>query len=129
MRQRSLDECLTRDVLKRDGLSMEFAVGIMLVVLGVLTLTGVGRAVGAAHAHPGVGAGHVLYLHDHLHAHGDYVHRHPHGHQPGAHGHAEERTPLARLDRSGLGRMAYYGWLRPFLVGLVHALQDRPPSP
>jgi hypothetical protein len=25
--------------------------------------------------------------------------------------------------------MAYYGWLRPFLVGLVHALQDRPPSP
>jgi high-affinity nickel-transport protein len=71
----------------------------------------------------------VLYLHDHLHAHGDYVHRHPHGHQPGAHGHAEERTPLARLDRSGLGRMAYYGWLRPFLVGLVHALQDRPPSP
>jgi hypothetical protein len=85
-------------------------------------LTGVGRAVGAAHAHPGVGAGHVLDLHDHLHAHGDYVHRHPHGHQPGAHGHAEERTPLARLDRSGLGRMAYYGWLRPFLVGLVHGL-------
>ena len=33
------------------GLSMEFAVGIMLVLLGVLTLTGMGRAVGAAHAH------------------------------------------------------------------------------
>ena len=32
------------------GLSMEFAVGIMLVLLGVLTLTGMGRAVGAAHA-------------------------------------------------------------------------------
>ena len=104
----------------RLGLSMEFAVGIMLVVLGVLPLTGVGRTVGAAHAHPGVGAGHVLDLHDHLHAHGDYVHRHPHG--PGAHGHAEERTPLARLDHNGLGRMAYYGWLRPFLVGLVHGL-------
>jgi len=106
----------------RLGLSMEFAVGIMLVVLGVLPLTGVGRTVGAAHAHPGVGAGHVLDLHDHLHAHGDYLHRRPHGHQPGAHGHAEERTPLARLDRNGLGRMAYYGWLRPFLVGLVHGL-------
>jgi len=106
----------------RLGLSMEFAVGIMLVVLGVLTLTGMGRAVGAAHIHPGVGTRHVLDLHDHLHAHGDYVHRHLHGHQPGAHGHAEERTPLARLDRSGLGRMAYYGWLRPFLVGLVHGL-------
>jgi hypothetical protein len=104
------------------GLSMEFAVGIMLVVLGVLTLTGVGRTFGAAHAHAGVPGGHALDLHDHLHAHGDYVHRHPHGHGPGAHGHAEENTPLARLDRGGLGRIALYEWLRPFVVGLVHGL-------
>ena len=95
------------------GMSMEFAVGIMLVLLGVLTLTGMGRAVGAAH---------VLDLHDHLHAHGDYVHRHPHGHGPGAHGHAQEHTPLARLDRSRLGRLAFYESLRPFAVGLVHGL-------
>jgi len=40
---------------------------------------------------------------DHLHAHGDYVHRHPHGSRPRCHGHAEAHTPLARLDRSGLG--------------------------
>jgi high-affinity nickel-transport protein len=106
------------------GLSMEFAVGIMLVLLGVLTLTGMGRKVGAAHAHAGGpgGHGHALDLHDHPHAHGDYVHRHPHGHDPGAHGHAEEHTPLARLDRSGLGRIAFYQWLRPFAVGLVHGL-------
>jgi hypothetical protein len=104
------------------GLSMEFAVGIMLVLLGVLTLTGMGRAIGAAHAHAGVPGRHALDLHDHLHAHGDYVHRHPHGHGPSAHGHAEEHTPLARLDRSGLGRIAYYKWLRPFAVGLVHGL-------
>src|SRR5712692_8231825 len=54
------------------GLSMEFAVGIMLVLLGILTLTGMGRAVGAAHAHAhaGVSGGHELDLHDHLHAHG-----------------------------------------------------------
>ena len=104
------------------GLSMEFAVGIMLVLLGVFTLTGMGRAVSAAHADAGVPAGHALDLHDHMHAHGDYVHRHPHGHGPGAHGHADERTPLARLDRSGLGRIAFYEWLRPFAVGLVHGL-------
>jgi hypothetical protein len=106
------------------GLSMEFAVGIMLVLLGILTLTGMGRAVGAAHAHAhaAVPGGHVLDLHDHLHTHGDYVHRHPHGHDPDAHGHAEEQTPLARLDRSGLGRIAFYQWLRPFAVGLVHGL-------
>ena len=106
------------------GLSMEFAVGIMLVLLGILTLTGMGRAVGAAHAHAHAAdpRGHALDLHDHLHAHGDYVHRHPHGHGPAAHGHAEEYTPLARLDRSGLGRIAFYQWLRPFAVGLVHGL-------
>ena len=63
-----------------------------------------------------------LDVHDHLHAHGDYLHRHPHGHGPGAHGHADEHTPLARLDRSGLGRIALYHWLRPFVVGLVHGL-------
>ena len=100
---------------------MEFAVGIMLVLLGVLTLTGMGRAVGAARAHAGASGGHALDLHDHLHAHGDYVHWHPHGHGPGAHGHAEEHTPLARLDHS-LGRIAFYRWLRPFVVGLVHGL-------
>ncbi len=106
------------------GLSMEFAVGIMLVLLGILTLTGMGRAVGAAHAHAHAAdpRGHALDLHDHLHAHGDYVHRHPHGHGPAAHGHAEAHTPLAGLDRSGLGRIAFYQWLRPFAVGLVHGL-------
>src|SRR6266705_495462 len=106
------------------GLSMEFAVGIMLVLLGILTLTGMGRAVGAAHAHAHAAEprGHALELHDHLHAHGDYVHRHLHGHGPAAHGHAEAHTPLARLDRSGLGRIALYEWLRPFAVGFVHGL-------
>jgi hypothetical protein len=104
------------------GMSMEFAVGIMLVLLGVLTLTGMGSAVGAAHAHAGAPGRQELDVHDHLHAHGDYVHRHPHGHDPGTHGHAEEHTPLARLDRSRLGRLALYEWLRPFAVGLVHGL-------
>jgi hypothetical protein len=90
----------------RLGLSMEFAVGIILVLLGVLTLTRMGRAVGAAHTHASVPGGHALDLHDHLHAHG----------------HAEEHTPLARLDCSGLGRIVFYQWLRPFAVGLVHGL-------
>jgi high-affinity nickel-transport protein len=101
------------------GLSMEFAVGIMLVLLGVFTLTGMGRSVSASHGDAGVPA---LDLHDHPHAHGDYVHRHQHGHGPGAHGHADEHTPLARLDCIGLRRIAFYAWLRPFAVGLVHGL-------
>src|SRR5262245_56864018 len=77
---------------------------------------------GAAHADAGVPGVHDLDVHDHLHAHGDYLHRHPYGHSSGAHGHADEHTLLARLDRSGLGRIALYDWLRPFVVGLVHGL-------
>ncbi|WP_441243657.1 hypothetical protein [Tardiphaga sp. 768_D3_N2_1] len=110
----------------RLGMSMEFAVGIMLVLLGVLTLRGMlrgmGRTGGETHVHAGTPHRHELNVHDHLHAHGDYLHRHAHGHGPGAHGHTDERTPLARFDRSGLGRIAFYDWLRPFVVGLVHGL-------
>jgi hypothetical protein len=95
------------------GLSMEFAVGLMLVLLGVLTLTGLGR--GFAAPRPG-------QPHDHLHAHGDYIHRHPHGHSPETHGHGDDHTPLALLDRSRLGGLPPYQWLRPFAVGLVHGL-------
>jgi hypothetical protein len=105
----------------RLGLSLEFAVGVMLVVLGVLTLTGLGRTIGAVAGATALG-GRGLHLHDHVHAHGDYVHRHPHGHEPGSHGHAEHQTPLARLDRSQLGRLRLYQWTRPFVVGLVHGL-------
>jgi hypothetical protein len=97
----------------RLGLSMEFAVGIMLVLLGVLTLTGMGRA---------FRSGQGPQRHDHVHAHGDYIHRHPHGHGTGDHGHATDRTPLARLDRSWLGGLPPYLWLRPLVVGLVHGL-------
>ena len=104
------------------GLSMEFAVGLMLVLLGVLTLTGIGHVVGATTGEADVLGANALDLHDHLHAHGDYVHRHAHGHGPDAHGHTEEHTPLARLDRSRLDGLALYQWLRPFVVGLVHGL-------
>lgn len=94
----------------RLGLSMEFAVGVMLVLLGVLTLTGAARRGGAAIGHR------------HAHAHGDYVHSHPHAHDAAGHGHAEDRTPLTQLDRSILGGLPMYQYARPLIVGLVHGL-------
>jgi high-affinity nickel-transport protein len=94
----------------RLGLSMEFAVGVMLVLLGVLTLTGAGRFGGAAIGHR------------HAHSHGEYVHSHPHAHGAAGHGHAEDRTPLAWLDRSILGGLPMYPYARPLIVGLVHGL-------
>lgn len=102
----------------RVGLSLEFSVGIMLVVLGVITLRaglrGVGEQVAEASADDGV-------THTHPHRHGDYIHSHPHHHHPDAHPHAAEQTPLARLDRR-LGSLALYQLLRPFVVGIVHGL-------
>jgi ABC-type nickel/cobalt efflux system permease component RcnA len=113
----------------RVGLAMEFAVGIMLVLLGVLTLTGMGRVIreatgaraattGHMHAHDHFATG---YPHDHAHVHGDYVHQHAHGHGADDHGHREDETPLARIDRR-LGGLTLYQWLRPLVVGIVHGL-------
>jgi high-affinity nickel-transport protein len=109
----------------RLGLSMEFAVGIMLIVLGALTLTGTGHTLFATASLMGRHAKQKRAapdMHNHLHTHGDYIHRHLHRHGPHDHGHGEDCTPLARLDRSRLGRLSLYEWLRPFVVGLVHGL-------
>jgi ABC-type nickel/cobalt efflux system permease component RcnA len=103
----------------RLGLSMEFAVGIMLFLLGVLTLTGAGRVIRVA----GHGQSHEpLGAHAHAHAHGDYVHSHIHSHDQEDHGHPEDRTPITWLDRGSFGYLTLYQWLRPFVVGLVHGL-------
>jgi ABC-type nickel/cobalt efflux system permease component RcnA len=117
----------------RVGLAMELAVGIMLVLLGLLTLTGLGRVIReAAGSHAGTavtghthGDGHDhiahAYAHDHVHVHGDYVHQHAHGHGAEGHGHPEDQTPLARID-SRLEGLTLYHYLRPLVVGIVHGL-------
>jgi high-affinity nickel-transport protein len=107
----------------RIGLAMEFSVGMMLVLLGALTLMGAGRVIGAvpvpAATRPGDDAPGLAEMHEHVHAHGDYIHRHRY--VPAEHGHAHERTPVATLD-SLLGRHAVYWYLRPVVVGVVHGL-------
>jgi ABC-type nickel/cobalt efflux system permease component RcnA len=100
----------------RVGLTMEFSVALMLILLGALNLTGImqqiNEALGSTRGHD---------RHSHPHSHDDYVHSHPHGHGPEDHGHAEEETPQGWLDRR-LGRLGLYHALRPLVVGLVHGL-------
>lgn len=115
------------------GLAMEFAVGIMLVVLGVFTLAAVARqarealAMHLLHGHHGgstaqaTGQDTGIPEHVHVHTHGDYVHTHEHGHGHGSHGHAEHATPQGWLDRH-FGRLTLYQAIRPVLVGVVHGL-------
>jgi high-affinity nickel-transport protein len=97
----------------RIGLSMEFSVGLMLMLLGTLTLVRVwkqGALGGAGGGRPAV-----------THAHGDYIHTHHPARTPAAHRHAPERNPLAWLDRHA-GRLTAYQAVRPFVVGMVHGL-------
>jgi high-affinity nickel-transport protein len=98
----------------RVELSMELAVGVMLVVLGVGNLRGFRQWRAAAQV-----AGRPEQVHTHAHRHGDYVHTHPHA--PEAHPHRPDATPLGWLDRR-LGGLSLYQLARPLVIGVVHGL-------
>lgn len=102
----------------RLGLSMELAVGVMLVVLGVATVRDVLQA--ARRSSPAAAAG-SAQVHSHPHSHGDYVHSHPHGHAPESHPHRPDQTPVGWLDRH-FGGLGLYQLVRPLVVGVVHGL-------
>jgi high-affinity nickel-transport protein len=100
----------------RIGLSMEFSVAVMLMILGVLNVTGFLRSMPAdpTHTHDG-----ETVVHSHPHSHGSVIHSHPHVHQ--LDGHKPDNVPLGWMDRV-FGTSLLYQYLRPFVVGVVHGL-------
>jgi len=124
----------------RIGLIMELAVGLMLILLGILNLAGVTQRIthrytplhdhseqndaqhnDAQHRDDGV-------VHSHLHQHDGAVHEHIHGHHPDVHMHLE---PDAAMEDDGnprsvfqnaLRKLGLYQFLRPLAIGLVHGL-------
>jgi high-affinity nickel-transport protein len=88
------------------GLSLEFAVAVMLVALGIANLSNLRVVV--RHFLPARRS--AQPVRSHAHRHGEYIHTHPQGHDP-----------LARLD-SQLGGLALYQLIRPLAVGVVHGL-------
>jgi high-affinity nickel permease len=94
------------------GLAMEFAVALMLIVLGILNLTGAQRRITERLTPPAPMHGHP---HAHLHAHEDGGEQHPHGHAH-LHGHGNDQ------DLGTVGTLGWYQLLRPVVVGLVHGL-------
>lgn len=101
---------------ERLGMSFEFCVALMLILLGALNLRATFRAVENVQPETEHDA-----RHQHTHLHGDYIHSHTHGHERATHGHAEEAVPSARLDR-WFGRVKFYQALRPIAIGTVHGL-------
>jgi ABC-type nickel/cobalt efflux system permease component RcnA len=108
---------------ERLGLSFEFCVALMLILLGVLNLRGIQRGIQQAASLVTLDAEPSSHAdaHAHPHQHGDYVHEHSHGHAPGKHGHAENTVPPARLDKL-FGRLGLYQTVRPIVIGVVHGL-------
>ena len=95
----------------RLGLTFEMTAALMLIALGLWNLSSLRPSVLRRTAE----------VHTHPHPHGDYVHSHRHGHGPGEHGHPEDGTPQAWLDRH-LGGRGLYQLLRPLIVGVMHGL-------
>lgn len=89
----------------RIGLSMEFAVGLMLIILGYWNVRAFFRTGEAPRS---------AVIHSHQHTHGGFSHTHTHVHLP-------KDPSLEKLDRE-LGRSNFYQWLRPLIIGLVHGL-------
>jgi ABC-type nickel/cobalt efflux system permease component RcnA len=102
----------------RIGLSMEFSVALMLIVLGIMNVVAFMRSARsfATESHTD-----SKVLHAHPHAHGDYVHSHVHSHAPEVHPHRPDHTPVVLLDRL-FGKLALYRPVRPFIIGVVHGL-------
>jgi len=101
----------------RVGLTMELSVGVMLILLGVLNLSGMMRWVTETLT-PLQARGHS---HVHVHAHCDFVHSHVHSHSPENHGHADDATPVGWMDRT-FGKLGVYQIIRPLAVGIIHGL-------
>jgi hypothetical protein len=102
----------------RVGLTMEFTVGLMLILLGILNLTGVTKYLSEkfSPAHPKVAGDHA-----HIHEHGSQIHLHWHSHQPGKDHHAESLEP-PKWTQPPTTSLSLFDTLRPLFVGLVHGL-------
>jgi ABC-type nickel/cobalt efflux system permease component RcnA len=102
----------------RLGLSMELSVAVMLIILGLMNITGFLRSIPAESLENNDGE---KVIHAHPHSHGDYIHNHSHVHQHEGHCHSIDSASLGWMDRV-FGRVGMYQYLRPLVVGIVHGL-------
>lgn len=92
----------------RIGLSMEFSVGLMLILLGLLNLTGILQWVTSTFSPA------KAITQNALHCHAD-------SRVPEAHSHDSTQTPVSWFDRH-FGQLGLYNAARPLVVGLIHGL-------
>jgi high-affinity nickel permease len=102
----------------RAGLTMEFSVGLMLILLGVLNLTGSVKWLSEKFSptHP-----RVTGTHAHIHEHQQHMHFHWHSHSAGQEHHGDSLATPGWLAKPW-ARLGLFHALRPLLVGIVHGL-------
>lgn len=103
----------------RIGLSMEFSVSLMLILLGIFNLTGIWEWITACvspTSHP-----QSATIYSHVHAQGRFIYAHVHAQNPEARFPDPARTPLSWLE-SQFGRIGLFQAARPLIVGIVHGL-------
>ncbi len=102
---------LKLEIPARLGLSMEFAVGLILILLGLMNIAGYRLAAADAE------------IHSHAHDHDDLEHRHDADHPVGtSHSHPHVHGPLHERWRALLLDVGRPQILRSLFVGLVHGL-------
>src|SRR5271156_6616264 len=107
----------------RLGLAMEFAVAVVLIMLGAGSALGLVRRA-ATRIRGGSSQDEGLVVHSHAHLHGDDLHQHPHvhvhAHEAAADTvHQDHRIPADALPSSFAARRPL---ARSFAVGLVHGM-------
>jgi len=102
----------------RVGLTMEFTVGLMLILLGILNLSGASKWLSEkfSPAHPRVTGEHA-----HIHEHESGLHYHWHAHQREQEHHADSLSAPKWLA-SPVAQLGWFHTLRPFFIGIVHGL-------
>ena len=90
----------------RLGLTMELSVGLMLILLGILNLSGMMRWI----------TENFSGTHAHTHSHGELVHSRTEQHST-----EKSAASLSWMD-STFGKLGLYQLLRPLAVGIVHGL-------
>src|SRR5215510_10853682 len=105
----------------RLGLALEFSVALMLILLGVLNLSGAMRWISHKFSptHPAAAGRGVE--HSHLHVHDGVIHSHPHRHHGPDEHHGHEVEPPNWLS-AAVAKLGWFHALRPLLVGIVHGL-------
>jgi high-affinity nickel-transport protein len=106
----------------RLGLALEFSVALMLILLGVLNLSGAMKWIShkLSPTHPDVPPSQIG-AHSHLHFHDGTIHVHPHSHVGDVQHHEKEIDPPHWLAGSFV-KLGWFHSLRPLLIGIVHGL-------